>query len=412
MYGMNKCFIAGILGCLCVGHGSTASAQRCRSVQAGDLLAWDNWDCGCDPLYCDALELDHAMILGSDISIATAVVIVNAQGSLASTQRLDISARVENRGMISAPWMWFNGSDHLINTGRIEGDVVLLVKDSIYNGGEVLGHDSLVLGQYRPCYNEGSMSGAFYYGLGALFNVGTIRCDSSWTRNHFNFSTGLTEVTGNWFASGAFLNEGVVQVGSLQVVSGFDNHGSMSCSGSFLNGSAFGGADSRLYEGASLFTGEFVNPLGAYFRGPGTLCVAGRSENHGVITAPITICDVTLVEPEAPYLDVNTGSFQQPIYYCTNPVCASVSVPESAVVRGLRAYPVPAVDALSISVPGATATLMLFDATGRKVREVRGPFTAEVVLERNGEADGVYSAMGFSTEGACLGAARVVFVAR
>ncbi len=409
---MSRWYIEALLGCLLIGHCNMASAQRCRSLQPGDFMTIANWDCGCNPLECDTLEVRHGMSLDSAVSLPMALVVVGEMGALVSTQPLDISARIENHGSITAPWVWFNGSDILINTGHIEGEVVLLVKDSVYNYGEVHGSDSLVLGYYRRCFNEGFMSGAFYYGLGVMFNSGTVDSDSSWTRLFLNFESGTIRVTDHWFAAGGFMNEGSIEVGSVEVVSGFENYGSIRCSGNFVNGSSFGGADSRLHEGSTLFAGGFINPIGAYFRGPGSLCVSGNSENHGFISAPISICDLTLLDPQLPFMDVNTGDFMQPIYYCTDPVCTAVNVPDLDAAHGMMVYPVPSIDALTIALPGGTASLVLFDATGRKVREVRGPFGAEVVLERNGSAAGVYSLQALSSEGILTGHAQAVFVDR
>jgi len=225
-----------IMPCAFVGVGV---AQPCRSIEAGDFLDSENWDCGCDPTQCDTAVVFHEMTIGADAWFSMAVLVIEQGGAVATTQRLVIEGKLENNDSISAQWLSLQGDDDVHNTGLIEASVLLLLKDSIFNDGELQGRDSLVLGWSRPLFNEGLVVCGYYYGLGWLSNYGALHADSSWSRSFYN--TGLISVAWHLYGGGSFLNEGSIEAGSIDLVSGFDNYGEVKCFGLFTNGTLGGG---------------------------------------------------------------------------------------------------------------------------------------------------------------------------
>ncbi len=386
---------------------SHAHGQQCITLASGSFHDSMNWDCNCDPLLCDTLLVRHEMVILEDCMIDLPLVRVEQEASILAAQRLSMNGRIENEGSISAPWLWLHGSDDLVNTGDISGDVVVLVKDSMFNAGVIVGEDSLVVGFVRPFINSGIVEAGFLYELGYLYNHGEVHADSCVARFFINGDS--FRVSGMLFVGSWFMNEGLIEAGAIQVVSGFENHGSIRCSDTFVNGLA--AAESRIHEGADLQTVNFINPSGCHLLGPGTLCVSGTSENHGVISGPITICDITLpLDAPPPYLDVNTGGFLLPIYRCATGTCATVSIEEQSSSAMFGCAPMPAHEEAVLSFPGVAGSILLHDAHGRFAAQLQGPFHGEARIHRPGLPDGWYAAHVLGVDGGLLGTVRVLFI--
>lgn len=347
------------------------------------------------------------MTIQEDYGIEAGMVKVEAGGAVVASHRLSLSGRIENDGAISAQWLWLHGLNNLLNAGSIEGGVVILAKDSLFNTGSIAAEDSLVVGYYRRFFNSGSIDAGFLYDLGYLFNAGELRVDSAISR--FFQNTGLFRVNGALFVGGWFINEGELEAGAIAVVSGFENSGVTRCFGAFENG-MWAAADSYILEGGELYTVDFVNSEDCTLSGPGTLCISGHSENHGAIAGPINICDITLAaDATPPYLDVNTGGFLQPIYRCAAGTCATVDIADPGGIAALSCSPVPAHEEAVLRFPGMAGSVMLRDAQGRMAAWWNGPFHGEARIPRSGLPDGWYAAHVLGADGGPIGTVRLLF---
>lgn len=391
-------------------------AASCHSVTDGAFGNPLVWDCQCVPASCDTLVISHAVTSGESILLVGSFLLVEATGSLEVQGRLRMdlsSCEILSSGSLDAGAIEMHLEENLVNHGFMGADSVLLFEGDLTNYG-ILQATAFFGDAFFPAAywvrNFGQMDLGDIYSGRPWRNDGELiaeRANFGWFHaqaGSAQFSSVFVQVFMEVLAPGSvFVHD------TLRIVQSFDDYGFVQC-GHFLNGWSIGTAQAQVFGGGVLQCGTFTNDEGHFISGPGAICISDHSENHGVINAPITICDITLDVAVPPYLDVNTGSFQQPISYCSNASCLTLDVPEN---QGLRvmAYPIPAVDEVAVDIRGTgVADLEVVDVTGEVVRRVEGPFSHKLVLKRAGLASGVYLVRMHMVADGVVRTTRILFV--
>lgn len=390
----------------------------CHTVQSGAWNVPANWDCGCDPASCDTLVIAHHMTatVGMALSVGYLEIQVNGSLDVAEEFRMLLGCgRALFQGNLTARTIEINAQDSVVSYGTMLCDSIWIRQGRYVNRGEL---------------DATEFFGAVGFpGMQPLYNVGLVRTGLC-VSGHIIVNEGhwiSSRASLNWYYSeggDALFDDFLLHVSSeigqaaslvvsdtIRVQQYFDSYGLIQC-GTFVNGAVIGTAQTRLYVGSELVCGNFINQSNAFLYGPGSLCISGHSENHGVISAPISICDISLESPpQPPYMDVNTGGFLQPIYYCTPGSCATVGVAEDEALVQMRVRPVPAEDWVVVDLPAPASSLVLRDGLGCLVYKQHGPFTHEARLSRGDLPAGWYAVEVIGGDGAIIGRARLLFQA-
>ena len=137
-----------------------------------------------------------------------------------------------------------------------------------------------------------------------------------------------------------------------------------------------------------------LDDIGNYdtIEGEGRICVSGFSENTGTIQGEIDFCDLTPTVSSPPFIDMNSGTVAGSVTFCAEGGCGlnPVADPQHALF-GVRAYPVPAQDWLTIEAP-AQARITLLDSSGREVLSAFSPQSGRSTLSISSIPSGVYVA--------------------
>lgn len=301
--------------------------------------------------------------------------------------------RVHNRGSVDATAIEVHLTDSLLNEGTVSADSISFYEGSLENDGSVVAGFFGVA--FFPAsysiHNSGSMDLGDLHCARYFLNNGDLTC--SYMNMFILYCSAGAVVTADMFVLGSLgvgADASLFVVDTLQVAQSGEDYGFVQC-GQFVNGWSMGTASFQVFSEGVLQCGAFTNQANGSVLGPGTICISGHSENHGGISAPITICDITLEDVQPPYLDMNTGGFLQPITYCGNTACATVGLAEQEEASPVDTYPVPAADRVTIDLRDRPATaLALLDSHGAVVRNVSGPLVGKVVLEREQLPAGVY----------------------
>ncbi len=137
-----------------------------------------------------------------------------------------------------------------------------------------------------------------------------------------------------------------------------------------------------------------LDDIGNYdtIEGEGRICVSGYSENTGTIQGEIDICDLTPTASSPPFIDVNSGTVAGSVTFCAEGSCGPNPVADlQHTLFGVRAYPVPAQDWLTIEAP-AQARITLLDCSGREVHSAFAPQSGRSTLSISWIPSGVYVA--------------------
>ena len=137
-----------------------------------------------------------------------------------------------------------------------------------------------------------------------------------------------------------------------------------------------------------------LDDIGNYdtIEGEGRICVTGFSESTGTIQGEIDFCDLTPTVSSPPFIDMNSGTVAGSVTFCAEGGCGlnPVADPQHALF-GVRAYPVPAQDWLTIEAP-AQARITLLDSSGREVPSAFSQQSGRSILSMSSIPSGVYVA--------------------
>ncbi|MCB0765516.1 MAG: hypothetical protein KDB84_12460 [Flavobacteriales bacterium] len=339
------------------------SATQCTTVQAGPLLEDATWDCGCDATTCDTLRIDHPLNVENSIELHASSVVIGPNGGIASSHELVLDGHLENHGLLNIERLRLWGPGTAENYGTIAGSVFITVKDSCTNVGSITPTDSIVVGFFRKLTSHGQMDAVVYYNLGQFWNYDNVSVTRFDQLGTLFYNAGIFSVDSTFNSWGGFLNDGYISADSILTAHGFDNWGIVECRTAFSNGNGSFGDEGVFYPGSELITRDLYNNPDCLLRGPGSICISDHSENHGRLEGSLDICDATPTLTEAPFLDVNTGTFWMSVDYCESGVCATIGMPEADQRDMFRIYPVPFTDRFTIDLGAWHRSLPLRYAT-------------------------------------------------
>lgn len=395
-----------------------AGASVCVTIADGAFSDLGNWSCACDPHSCDTVLVGHHMVADGDVLLSFGRLTIIANGSLRASGSIRFMAGFEGatiHGELAAAAVELNSTDSVVVHGLVTCDTLLAGYTRLANRGAIVAERFFGATWYpgvQAFINAGSLRAARLATARMLWNEGVVEADTA-TMDWYYGTTGMS-----FFGRVPYIRTAFVEVGSgfhvtdtLRIFNRLEVNGSLSC-GTFVIGGSGSLAQTWLYAGSELVCGSFLNQSNGFLYGPGSLCISGHSENHGVISAPINICDITLAaDAPPPYLDVNTGGFLQPIYRCAVGTCATVDIEGPSSTSALSCAPVPAQEEVVLRFPGLAGSILLHDAQGRVAARLQGPFQGEARVRRSCLPDGWYAARMLGLDGGLMGMVRVLFTA-
>lgn len=160
--------------------------------------------------------------------------------------------------------------------------------------------------------------------------------------------------------SGTFTNNGhILFMGNTQVIGPFTNNGFAEFIGVLYSDGSIIVSQGSVMQ----VEGDFIN----YFQvaGNGAICVTDSTMNYGTLQGAMDFCDWSPTTLSAPYIDVNTGTVDNLVTYCTNSPCFT-TVQEDVFADATMA-PNPASDFVMFAgLPNGT-DVMVLDAAGKRV---------------------------------------------
>lgn len=393
-------------------------ASQCATVLDGSFLEASTWDCGCDPLQCDTLIINHTISLSADLDLGPIALLVN-QGSLTGPWRLDLSGALRNMGTVNVSRIRFSHPASIMNESTLLAERVTGITASFNNAGDMVFTDSLDVFSTTHPLNSGTIdapivalvplftnTGAVHCSrlhFGTLQNEGEILCRSIGTPVNPVFNSGLfhadTLEIGQYFENGASAH---AECSMLYLTGGLDNHGVLRVYGVACNGFMGQGGDLQMFTGASTEVQNYLGAAQSILRGPSTLCIAEHSENHGTISGPIGICDISPNTTNLPYMDLHDGNVLPPVYGCSAGDCSTVGMMEYGTEREPNVFPQPAFDSFSVqlgSIGSALERIRLISMDGKVSRTWSGPFGDEFRIAVTGQASGIYSLQAVAMNG-------------
>lgn len=396
----------------------SARPSTCFTLLDGNFLDPDTWDCGCDPLQCDTLHVSHALQLGSNVDLFASL-FIGDQGSITGPWDLSCHGAFFNTGTIDVGSLTTFHPCSFYNEGNIGCTGLTGIVASFSNNGTVNVNDSMyihsttapindgaldshVLGLVPQLWNNGDITCDRLY-FGVLMNEGSINCSSlGWPQNPVHNYGYLYADTLEIQQILEIGGSGRVDCPTLILTGELENFGTLRVFGTAYLGEGGGPGDLQMHEGSTTETQNLINADGSYLRGPGTLCIAGHSENHGVVSGPITICDITPESSSPPYMDEHDGAVLLPVYPCATNACPTVGVAEGPEKDCFEFYPVPASGAFTLMLGAGAAALQelrLLDPMGKLTISIAGPFGQQVRVEPPASASGVWFLEGIGLDG-------------
>lgn len=393
-------------------------ASQCMTVLDGLFLEPSTWDCGCDPLQCDTLIINHAISLSVDLDLGPIALLVD-QGSLTGPWRLHISGLLQNMGTVNVSRIRFSLPASVMNESTLLADQVTGITASFNNAGDMVLTDSLDVFSTTHPSNSGTIeapivalatlftnTGAVHCSrlhFGTLQNDGEVICRSIATPINPVFNSGLfhadTLEIGQYFENGASAH---AESSMLYLTGGLDNYGVFRVYGVAYNGFMGQGGDLQMFTGASTEVQNYLGAAESILRGPGTLCIAEHSENHGTISGPIGICDISPNTTNLPYMDLHDGNVLPPVFGCSAGDCSTVGMMENGMEPEPSVFPQPAFDSFSVGLGSVGSTLdriQLISMNGKVSRTWSGPFGDEFRVAITGQASGIYVLKAFAPDG-------------
>ena len=404
-----------------------AAASSCTSISDGSFSSQTTWNCGCDPATCDTLIVSHHLTLTVAYSIQAQHLTITSTGHISSSAQLWLEAELLNYGNLVADRLLLSPPGQLRNEGSINAEHFETNVCGFENLGLITAEDTLWM--YCPgivsnlgvltaetmllaiMTNEGAITAGRIH-WGTMQNYGGIQA------RHADLSTG------NLYNNGLFQSDtihlanhiendalGVITCDRFIQLANFENSGTLRVHGVWLNGGAGEEADSRLYLGSVNETRNFINAIGSELRGTSTLCILENSENHGLVSGPIGICDITSSSTTSPFMDVHDGDIQPPIFQCPNGPCGWTAIREEEYTNGTSLFPNPNEGQFMLQLgdfAARTQSLELHDAWHRVTWSSSGPFMESIYCALQLLPQGAYVLLGKDHVGMRLFSARVI----
>lgn len=348
---------------------------------------------------CDSIGIGHVVTTSGNLALSSLFIEILPDGQLIIEGDLLVTVGTNvllNQGVLTAPRMEIHVNDSTQNLGSIVADTLLIYEGDFVNRG------SLTAASF--------FGAAFYPTMPHVWNFGQFQTGNLFCARIFGNEGSLSSADAHfavyYSSSGTFLARSVFIQGNLgvglladlfitdtlQIVQDFEDYGFVQC-GHFQNGWSMGNAISQVFSGGVLQCASLFNRSGCQIRGPGTVCIAGHSENHGAISGPITICDITLENPISPYVDDNQGTYLLPVYYCGTTACATVGLPDVLTPGESKLYPSPTSGSFTIESPLLlnSASAVVRDGLGRAWLSVPVGMRDREELNIGNLVPGVYS---------------------
>lgn len=406
------------IGAGCLAFPQNAASSTCLSIADGPFTSPSSWDCGCNPAACDTLIVSHHLTLTTDYSDLSQQLTITSTGHIESSMRLWLESEVFNYGHLEASRLLLAQPGQLHNEGTITAEHFETNICAFTNIGSIVAEDTLWMYCPMMVENLGELSGPHML-LAITRNLGTIttgQLHCGFLENPGTIQAGYANLsTCALYNSGLFQADsihsanhiendaaGSITCGRLSVLALLRNYGTLRVHGTWLNGNDTADADSRLYAGSVNETGNFINAAGSELRGSSTLCIMDHSENHGLVSGPIGICDMTTPALTSPFMDVHDGDLQPPITQCPSGPCAWTSIDDVSSLQDPVAFPVPTEGLVTIKlgpVHARTYTLCLLDPSGRAVWNRSKPFGETVSCDFLHLQTGPYMLVGKDNEG-------------
>jgi len=422
---LSRAVVAIIFGVIAVLHDAAASS--CTSVSDGLFSNQTTWNCGCDPATCDTLIISHNLTLSVAYSIQAQHLTITSTGQISSSAQLWLEAELLNYGNLVADRLLLSQPGHLHNEGSINAEHFETNVCGFDNLGSITADDTLWM--YCPWMvnNLGALSAETML-LAIMRNEGEIstgRLHCGTLQNYGNVQARHADLsTCDLYNNGLFQSDtihlanhiendaqGVITCDCFIQLANFENRGTLRVHGVWLNGDGTAEADSRLYLGSVNETRNFINANGSELRGSSTLCILENSENHGLVSGPIGICDMTSSLTTSPFMDVHDGDTQPPIFQCPNGPCGWTAILEEESTNGTTLIPNPNEGRFTLQLGDfatRTHSLELLDAWARVTWSSLGPFMESVNCALGLLPKGAYVLLGKDRIGMQLFYARVI----
>ncbi len=408
-----------LIAAACCFTAAHVSGSVCTTLAPGDFFDPANWSCACVPSSCDTLLIEHVMTLDEPAALEHDFVRIGSSGQLVSTADLELRGELVVLGRLEAVRLLTNMPGGMTNSGEVVAQSYLALKAPYTNSGSVMTEDSLWIYSLGDLNNTGTINGgtvgvgpfcinydqinAQYFTTGLLLNYGMAYVDSADLRTSLLYNNGTFHAQ-RIYGGNDIQNEaaGVLTCDRLYQEGLLGNYGVLRVFGTFWNGSDTTQGDTQLFDGSSTEVRNFINVEGSILRGPGTLCIAEHSENHGAVSGPVGICDVTPGSSTAPFMDVHTGVLALPVYECPNSPCATVGLAARTGPEVVRLFPQPASGQLTVELGTqhtSVSALLLHTITGQVVLRAPGPFGVQATLSTQAIPPGSYVLVGVDVQG-------------
>jgi len=336
------------------------------------------------PLNSYNITINHNIILDVSVVISSAGgLTVSSTGTLMQDGSLNRDISVigaatlfDNNGTCS--FRNFNYSGHGQNLGTLNV-VLFLNTNALFNPGNIVA-DSLNFGSNVFNTSTGNISGNSFFNAGDLTNQGRINIAETTNNGTIN--------SGNYFESNSFINNGT-----------YSNTDSLVINSNFFNASSFdnqGGSVLRILNDfynsnpsntATFNNSGYVEILNNFDNednisgNSGQFNVSNNSINNGSFSGQFQFCDLT-PPPNAPFVDVNTGTIDPNIYWCT-----AVGLNNYSINNEVSVFPNPNSGSFVIT-SNSLESFNLIDELGRIVSTItlneNNNFKKEIKFLQNG----------------------------
>jgi hypothetical protein len=343
--------------------GLKAYSTTYTSAQNGNWMDFMTWSPLGVPLPGDIVVINHAVAMDTSFAYSTGSITVNSGGSLINDSYgrdiwlNGVNASFTNNGTTTLRNLLLsNGS--FSNSGDFN---VKVISNSIIlnNTGNVIGVDSLLnLGTLN---NDGTINIMTFLNNNTINNYGTIQglttvVDSMWNEGTFLNDAGALLKADSATNNGLFTNNGAIEYfqftnyvngvftnnnslsfdditnlgdftnngnmtgsHSMWNVEDFDNtsSGQITLTTSFLNADSLSNTATFNNDGSFDMGDSFYNFNDITGSSTGSFTMQDSSYNSGTMTGSFDFCDATPA-PSSPYIDINFGTVDPLITYCTN----------------------------------------------------------------------------------------------
>ncbi|MBZ0205028.1 MAG: hypothetical protein K8H89_01795 [Flavobacteriales bacterium] len=411
------------------------AGQTITSVSNGLFYFPTTWDCLCIPAPQSGqnVVIDHLVTLNNAIGVYGGTLTIHGQGALlqdGTPRQLHVNngGSVVNQGTFTVDQAWVqNGSINNTGTATIH---TFLNEQTLTNAGLILGVDSFLNNGAITNGTAAIIEVGTFQNNDQLHNLGTIQhVDSLFNTGWLHNDADAMLQVDSLLNTGTLINDGTMQLISMMNAGGqtnggtinandllntgtFENHGSMLCGGSLANmGNMTNHPDAEMQIEASFLNADQDPPVPfgqalftnngsvqvdhswynfAHIAGdaPGSFVVQDSTVNAGALTGTFDLCDLSPQTTVPPIIDLNIGTVEPGITYCTIP---------SGIGATQRSEPLlrfdPTTRILILERPQQTwrnARVRVHDALARMVRDLSIQGTTSIQLDLSTLRAGTY----------------------